>query len=158
MVDEAMRILHQGDPSDTRFQFEVIKNLSESVRQSVEATRDVAKNVSEMQRTQVSMLERLARLESNRVNEQVAKVEERLESACKAIDKLEQDKDRRDGAAGLLSRIPGWLQFAVALASIFSAIYLFGRSAGVIPSPPTTVTKIEAPAAPARPLTNTEGP
>ncbi len=143
-----MRTLLQGGAEgDLRFQFEVIRNLSESVRQSTDATRDLAKNMARMQETQVSMLERLAKLEANRVNESVAKVEERLENACRAIDKLEQDKDRRDGATGLLSRIPGWLQFAMALASIFSAIYLFGRSAGVIPSPPTTVTKVEAPVA-----------
>ena len=154
-----MRTLFQGGAEgDLRFQFEVIRNLSESVRQSTDATRDLAKNMAEMQKTQVSMLERLAKLEANRVNESVAKVEERLDGACKAIDKLEADKDRRDGAAGLLSRIPGWLQFLMALASVFTAIYLAGRSAGIVPSPPTTVTKIETPAAAPRPLTNTEGP
>lgn len=142
-----MRALMQGGAEgDLRFQFEVIRNLSESVRQSTDATRDLAKNMAEMQKTQVSMLERLAKLEANRVNESVAKVEERLDNACRSIDKLEQDKDRRDGAAGLLSRIPGWLQFLMALASVFTAIYLAGRSAGIVPSPPTTVTKIETPA------------
>lgn len=138
-------LLHGGAECDLRFQFEVIRNLSESVRQSTYATRDLANNMAEMQKTQVSMLERLARLEANRVNESVAKVEERLDGACKAIDKLEADKDRRDGAAGLLTRIPGWLQFAMALASVFTAIYLFGRSAGVIHSPPTTFTNTEVP-------------
>lgn len=141
-----MRTLFQGgSEGDLRFQFEVIKQLSDSVRQSVEATRDVARNVADMQKTQVSMLERLAKLESNRVNEQVAKIEERVDTACGKIDRLEQINDRRDGATGLLARVPGWLQFAMALASIFSAIYLLGRSAGVIPSPPTTVTKVETP-------------
>lgn len=144
MSDDAMRILYQGAAEgDLRFQFEVIKNLSESVRQSVEATREVARNVGELQKASFAMSERLTKLESNKVNEQIAKVEERIDAACKAIDRLEQINDRREGVDGLLSRIPGWLQFVMALASIFTAVYLMGRSAGVVPSPPTTATIVQ---------------
>lgn len=135
-------LLQGGSEADLRFQFEVIKQLSDSVRQSVEATRDVARNVADMQKTQVTVSERLAKLESNRVNEQVAKMEERLDGACARVDKLEQDKDRRDGAGSFLG---GVFKFGPAIFSLLTVLYLFGRSIGIVPSPPTTVTKVETP-------------
>lgn len=107
-----------GDPNDIRFQFEVIKGLAESVRQQTAA-------LAKVQDTQVTMLERLARIEANRINEDVARIEATmvagfarmdamsktvadkhetaLSTACGRIDKLEADKDRRDGAIGVWS-------------------------------------------------------
>jgi len=97
--------------SDVRFQFDVIRNLAESVRQQSEVLRGV-------QQTQITMLERLARIEANRVNETVAKLEERVEKALEKIDALESDRDRREGAIGVL----GWLAknwpFAVVSAAL----------------------------------------
>ena len=132
-----MRALFQGGAEgDLRFQFEVIKNLSDSVRQSVEATRDVAKNVAEMQRTQVSMLERLAKLESNRVNEQVAKIEERVDGACRSIDKLEQERDVREGGSkawrGFLA---WWGPLTWTLGIVFTVLFLLFRATGILHLP-----------------------
>lgn len=132
-----MRALMQGGAEgDLRFQFEVIKNLSESVRQSVDATRDVAKNVAEMQRTQVSMLERLAKLEANRVNEQVAKIEERVDGACKAIDKLEQDRDIRDGGSRAWRNfLTWWAPITTVAGIIFTVFFLLFRATGILHLP-----------------------
>lgn len=115
MSDETIRILHQGDPSDTRFQFEVIKSLADSIRS--------------MGDTQTRILERLARIEEHRVHEAVGKLTAR-------IDVLEQDKDRRDGAMSLLGGIKSWWPVIIGLASLFSALWLAGRSVGLVPAPP----------------------
>jgi hypothetical protein len=138
------RLLSPSSESDTRFQYEVIKQLSESVRSSVDATRDVARNVSDMQKTQISMLERLAKLESNRVNEQVAKMEERLDTACGRIDVLEHDKYRRDGASGAFKMIKDWAPFLAMLFSAACVLWLYGRSVGVVPAPPVAPVRLEA--------------
>lgn len=132
-----MRSLFQGGAeSDLRFQFEVIRNLSESVRQSTDATRDLAKNMAEMQKTQVSMLERLAKLEANRVNESVAKVEERLDNACKAIDKLETERDVREGGSkawrGFLA---WWGPLTWTLGIVFTVLFLLFRATGILHLP-----------------------
>lgn len=76
-----------GDPNDTRFQFEVIKSLADSVR--------------EMGGTQTKMLERLARIEEHRTNEEVAKLKTRLQI-------LEDEKLRRDGASRVWLGIKEW--------------------------------------------------
>jgi hypothetical protein len=106
------------NPNDLRFQFEIIRQLAESVRGQSAVMAD-------MQKTQVNMIERLARIEANRTNEDVARIEATMKSgfermdalskstaekhelavstACGRIDKLEADKDRRDGAIGVWS-------------------------------------------------------
>ena len=109
-------------PEDVRFQFDVIKQLAESVR--------------EMSSTQVKMLERLARIEEQRTHEAVAGLLERVTA-------LEVDLNKRTGMMHAIAMAPKIVAFLVAIASIFSAIYLAGRATGVIQSPPTTVTKIE---------------
>jgi len=81
-----------GGEGDLRFQFEVIKNLAESVRQQSDVLRSV-------QTTQVTMLERLAKIEANRVNETVAELKVKLDETCGKVDRLESDKDRRDGGS-----------------------------------------------------------
>lgn len=120
---------------DERFKYEVIKNLSESVRQ-------IAAGMSDIQRTQVGMLERLARLEANKVGEIVAKVEARVDEIDKRTDVLFRDKDRRDGAVNTLGVLRVW---AAPICGLLTVLYFAGRAMGVIPSPPTTVTKIETP-------------
>lgn len=122
-------IAFQGtDPNDTRFQFDVIKHLSESVRQ-------LAAGMADMQKTQVSMLERLATLEAG-------KVSARLDSLDSKMDALEMDKNRRDGAFGAFGALRVWL---LAVPGVFTALYILGRAVGIIPTPPTTVTKIDTP-------------
>lgn len=114
-------LFHQG-PDDVRFQFDVIKQLAESVR--------------EMSTTQTKMLERLARMEEQKVHEVVAGLSER-------VTVLEVDLNKRTGMMTAISALPKFIAFLVTICTIFSAIYLAGRAAGVIQSPPTTVTRIE---------------
>ncbi|KQM18374.1 hypothetical protein [Novosphingobium sp. Leaf2] len=116
--------------SDTRFQFEVIKQLAESVRVNGEVMRD-------MQATQVVILERLARIEEQRVHEAVSALAVR-------VDALERTHDEQRGAMGAIGALRVW---GPVVFSLFVAMYIIGRATGVIGSPPTTVTKIEAPLA-----------
>lgn len=133
-----MRQLFQGSAEEEeRFKYEVIKGLSESVRQ-------LAAGMADMQKTQVGMLERLAKLEANKFGEALVKAETKVDEMDKRIDALFRDKDRRDGALGALGALRVW---GPVVFSLFVAMYLVGRSMGVIPSPPTTVTKIETPLA-----------
>lgn len=138
MPDDSTRTFFQGSPEEEeRFKYEVIRGLSESVRQ-------LAAGMADMQKTQVGMLERLAKLEANRFGEALAKAEVKVDELDKRIDALFRDKDRRDGALGMLGGLRVW---GPAIFSLFTLLYLVGRSVGVIPSPPTTVTKIETPVA-----------
>ncbi len=130
------RLLHSPE-SDTRFQYEIIKGLSESVR-------DLAGSIREMQSTQVGMLERLAKLEANRIGEVVGKVEVAVEAVKDRVDRLEQDKDRRDGAGGAFRMIKEWAPFVGMVASILAAAWLYGRSIGITPAPPPAPPRVEA--------------
>lgn len=134
-MPDSLRVISPEE--DERFKYEVIKNLSESVRQ-------IAAGMADIQRTQVSMLERLAKLEANKFGEALIKAETKVEEMDKRIDALFRDKDRRDGAIGALGALKAW---GPTIFSLFTVMYLVGRAMGVIGSPPTTVTKIEAPAA-----------
>lgn len=129
-AEEPFRSLFQGaDPNDTRFQFDIIKGLSESIR-------DLARSMTDMQRTQVGMLERLATLEANKVGEAVLALKVDLDEADKSIKVLMRDKDRRDGATGVFGF---FLKYGPVIFSAFAAVWLFGRSLGVVPAPPAPV-------------------
>jgi len=133
-----------SEPNDLRFQFKVIEGLSESIRQQSTATERLATGMADIQRTQVSMLERLAKLEANKFGEALVKAETKVDEMDKRIDALFRDKDRRDGAIGALGALRVW---GPAICGVLTVLYLAGRASGVIPSPPTTVTKIETPIA-----------
>lgn len=132
------RFLSPVSPEEgERFKYEVIAGLSESVRQ-------LAAGMADMQRTQVGMLERLARLEANKFGEALVKAELKVDELDKKVDTLFRDKDRRDGAMGAFGALRVW---GPTVFSLFTVMYLVGRSMGIIGSPPTTVTKIETPVA-----------
>lgn len=116
-MTDLSKILQQG-PDDVRFQFDVIKQLAESVR--------------EMSSTQVKMLERLARIEEQRTHEVVRGLTER-------VTVLEVDLNKRTGMMNAIGALPKIIAFLVALASVFSAIYLAGRAAGIVPAPPARI-------------------
>lgn len=122
--------------SDTRFQYDIIKGLADSIRQ-------LTGSIQKMQETQVNMLERLAVLEANRVGEVVAKVEVAVEAAKNRIDVLEADKNRRDGAAGAFKMIKDWAPFLAMLFSAACAAWLYGRSLGLTPAPPATAIRVQ---------------
>ena len=88
------------------------------------------------------------------VRERVIRLEERdkrladLEADVKATDAkvsvLMTEKANRDGANRFIRTVPNWLPFLIALGSVFSAIYLFGRQVGFVPAPPAAPAHIEA--------------
>jgi len=117
MTDPIARMLQQG-PDDVRFQFDVIRQLAESVRMMTD--------------TQTKMLERLARIEEQRTHEAVAAMAGRIAT-------LEADLQRRTGMMNAVAALPKVIAFLVAVASVFSAIYLAGRASGFIPAPPARI-------------------
>lgn len=115
MGEDTLRVLHQGDPNDTRFQFEVIKSMADSLRS--------------MGDTQTKMLERLARIEEHRVHEAVGKLQQR-------VDQLEQERDIREGGSkawrGFLS---WWGPLSWTVGILFTVFFLLFRATGVLVLP-----------------------
>lgn len=125
----------QQEPHDVRFQFEVIKNLAESVRQ-------IAAGMADMQKSQVGILERLAKIESNRINEDVARLDARLEVVWNKVDKLEQSEDRREGASRFSRAVITWWPV---IGVAFTVLFLLFRATGIIHLPQEPVTQPVAP-------------
>lgn len=117
MTDPLSRILNQG-PDDVRFQFDVIKQLAESVRMMTD--------------TQTKMLERLARIEEQRTHEAVAAMAGRIAT-------LEADYQRRTGMMNAIGALPKVIAFIVTICTILTTVYLAGRASGIIPAPPARV-------------------
>ena len=105
------RMLSTGDPSDVRFQFEVIRQLADSVRQQTAS-------LARMQEQLAAMAERMARIEANRVHDDVERLRNGLAEETKRIDALMRDKDRRDGALGAAA----WFHRSAPWAAILAAI------------------------------------
>lgn len=80
--------------NDTRFQFEVIKQLAESVRVNGDVMRDI-------QQTQVNMLERLARIEEHKFHEAVGKLSAR-------VDAIDRHLAEERGAVGARNAVLKW--------------------------------------------------
>lgn len=99
-----MTSFDQAQPDDIRFQFEIIKGLGESVRLQTAA-------LGSLQQGQIDIVERLARIEARDHAEALAAL--RVE-----VDALKADKQRRDGASGIIHAImkSPMLAWAVALA------------------------------------------
>ena len=58
------------------------------------------------------------------------------------IDAFVKDKDRRDGALGMLGMLRVW---GPVVFSALAALWLFGRSFGITPAPPLSTPKVEQP-------------
>jgi hypothetical protein len=130
------RTLAGVEPSDLRFQFKIIEGLSESIRQQSASTERLAGAMADMQKTQVGMLERLAKLEANRVAEVVAEIRLDVSAIESKVSVLMREKDQRQGAYAVF----GWLRiWGPVIFSLFAALWLFGRSLGIVPAPPTAV-------------------
>jgi hypothetical protein len=130
------RTLAGVEPSDLRFQFKIIEGLSESIRQQSASTERLASGMADMQRTQVGMLERLAKLEANRVAEVVAEIRLDVASLEGKVSALMTEKAQRQGAYAVF----GWLRvWGPVIFSLFAALWLFGRSLGIVPAPPAAV-------------------
>lgn len=88
------------EPSDVRFQYEVIRGLSESSRAQTQALLDQGRQLAEI-------LERLGRIEANEVNSRVRALEAKVE-------RMEAERNRRAGMARVgelfvKSPLVGWL-------------------------------------------------
>lgn len=132
MVDEnKTRSFFQGPPEEEeRFKYEVIKGLSESVRQ-------LASGLADMQRTQVGMLERLATLEAS-------KFASAIEGIKADVKVLMIEKEQRAGAKSAFGMIKEWSPFIGMIMGVLAAAWLYGRSAGIVPAPPVAPTRVEA--------------
>lgn len=115
----------QSSENDTRFQFEIIKQLAEN-------GRVLAQSLKEVQGTQVVMLERLVRIESNTVNESVAKLETRVDVMASKVDKLEQLEDRRAGESAVKAAFVKWWPV---IGTGFMVIWIIGRALGFFQIP-----------------------
>lgn len=117
------------EANDIRFQYDVIRNLAESVREQ-------SKVMASIQTTQVSMLERLAKIEANRVNEVVAEVKALVAVHEGKIDKLEQDRDIREGGAGARRAVQSyWSIITTLIGVIGTVLFLILRTIGIIHLP-----------------------
>lgn len=115
-MPDSLQLPSPADLSDVRFQYEVIRQLAESVRQQTAA-------LSRMQDQMAQMAERMARIESNRIHDDVARLQAQIVEETKRVDALMRDKDRRDGAIGAaawLHRSAPWAAFAAAGAAILA--------------------------------------
>lgn len=109
------------DPNDTRFQFEVVKQLAESVRVQGEVMRDV-------QQAMTQMLERLARIEEHKVHESVSKLSAR-------VDAIERKHAIEEGAASVKDTL---MKYWPAFALLMLVFWTAGRALGFfhLPDPP----------------------
>lgn len=87
MSDDVERVLRQASESDTRFQYDIIKGLAESIRQQTTLMHDIQTELKDV-------ATRLARIEANKISEEVARLAVKVET-------LEVDLHRRQGAVGV---------------------------------------------------------
>jgi len=87
----------------------------------------------------VDVRERVIRLEES--NRRLEAVEHATKEHDAKIDALLKDKDRRDGALGMLGVLRVW---GPVVFSALAAFWLFGRSLGITPAPPVQPTRVQA--------------
>jgi hypothetical protein len=102
--------------------------MSRDIRTNNEATSDVR--------------ERVIRLEER--DKRMDQIEANVVLLDGRVDVLLKDKDRRDGAHGAFKMIKDWAPFLAMLFSAACVLWLYGRSAGIVPAPPTPVARLEA--------------
>lgn len=102
-----------------------MKAFSSDMRAVVESVSDVR--------------ERVIRLEER--DRRLADVESDLKVLDAKVAALMKDKDQRDGAVGMLGLLRIW---GPVLFSALAALWLFGRSAGIVPAPPVDPVRVEA--------------
>lgn len=100
----------------------------ESMRQITKALDRVTDRLDVVHEKLDAIGERVTRIEANRLEHEVAEISDRQKAALERIDKLERDKDRRDGAFGLM----GWvLRHWPSLIAIIAAVMLFLEIRGI---------------------------
>lgn len=133
MMPEAFREQTSGQSADDiRFQFEIIKQLAESMREQTAVTRGMQEDIRTIFGAQSKTNERLAAIEANRVNETVAKLETKFETALERIDKLEAERDRQEGMTGARRAV---VYYWPVIGIIFAAIIMLLSAVGIIHNP-----------------------
>lgn len=139
--------------SETRFQYEVIRSLSDSVRQTVAAVGDLRNEISEDRKAQqedrkaqntvnTQILERLARIESNRVNEEVAAWGAKHEALNGRVDKLESSHDYDAGMRGARKAV---MYYWPAFAALAAFVLLLLMATGIVVLPETQKAPVVVP-------------
>jgi hypothetical protein len=128
--DQPYHFFQGNAEEEERFKYEVIRGLSESVR-------ELASGMAAMQKTQVGMLERLATLEASKFAEVIGSVK-----ADVAI--LMVEKNHRDGAKGAFAMIKEWAPFVGFILTAAIAFVIYGRMVGVVAPSPVAPTRVEA--------------
>lgn len=106
------------------------------IRDSLTAmTRDIRAN----NEATADVRDRVIRLEEN--NRRLGEVEGDVKVLKDRVSTLWTDKDRRDGALGMLGILRVW---GPAIFSAIAALWLLGRSFGITPAPPMAPAKLEA--------------
>lgn len=104
--------------------------MSRDIRSNNEATAEVR--------------DRVIRLEER--DRRLTDVEADLKVTSAQVAVLLKDKDRRDGAIGMLATIKNWSPFIAAVMATLAAAWLYGRSVGVVPAPPVHTQTQSVPA------------
>lgn len=132
----SIRTLDQSDPGDLRFQFEIIRELSSSVRATANVLEKVRDEMAEDRKVQVQILERLAKIEANTVNEQVEKLADAVADLADKVDKLEKVEDQRVGVIEARRAVVlYWPVILTFLGVIFTVVFLLMRATGIMHVP-----------------------
>ncbi|HEX8415123.1 MAG TPA: hypothetical protein VF637_14750 [Sphingomicrobium sp.] len=81
---------------------------------------------------------------TSQIKQAVDAMRAEIAEVAKRVAALEAIEYRRAGATNFLSKVPNWISFVIATCSALTALYLAGRAAGIVPSPPVTPTRVEA--------------
>ncbi|WP_157215854.1 hypothetical protein [Flavisphingomonas formosensis] len=130
--------------NDVRFQYEVIRNLAESVRQTATSVERLTSTIGQVQQTQVGMLERLAKIEANRVNEDLADLKVRGEALTARVDKLESAHDYEAGMRGARKAVIFYWPVFAAL-SAFMLLLLIATGIVTVPETQKAPVATQAP-------------
>lgn len=111
---------------------QVLAQIRDSLSAQNRDVRNVVESISDVR-------ERVIRLEES--NRRLEAVEATILLHDTRIDVLFKDKDRRDGALGMLGVLRVWGPLVF---SALCAFWLYGRSLGITPAPPVAPTRVEA--------------
>lgn len=130
-------VIRGADPNDIRFQFEIIRQLAESVKVSADTMRGMQEDMRTLNTAQAKTNERLAAIEANRINETVAKMDVRVDTVAGRVDKLEQLEDRRAGETAVKAAFLKWWPV---IGMVILVVWTIGRALGFfyLPEPPRT--------------------
>ncbi len=114
---------------------QVLAQIRDSLAAQTRDVRALTEGVTDVR-------ERVIRLEEN--NRRLNEGEVRVDKLEARVGVLLTDKDRRDGAVGMLATIKAWAPFLAMLFSAACAAWLYGRSLGIKPAPPVAPVRLEA--------------